>query len=105
MGTGARVPSEVVFERLQSVSHADLGRLVPRLFPDESPPCWQGDQCTITFRDGRLLRLTLGTETERRLGALRIVSTPMRFVFTSWLPVDVQACIRRIEQALQQGGG
>ena len=95
----------MVVERLQSVSHADLKRLVPRLFPDEPPPRWQGELCLINFRCGLSLRIELDAEQERRIAALRLVSTPLRFVFTGWPPARVDVVMRRIEQALQQGGG
>ena len=105
MGAPPSATGEVVLERLQSLSHADLRRLVPRLFPDEYAPVWCGAACTIAFREGQTLRIELGPEAERRLGALRIVSTPLRLAFLGWSQGDFEAATRRLEQALQQGGG
>ena len=101
MSTAAR---EVRVERTQSLSHADLRRLLPRVLVGASLN-WTGSCCTARFPEGRLLSLMLAPETERRLGSLRIVSTPLRFCFHDWPQHAVEAFMMQYERALQQGGG
>ena len=101
MSTAAR---EVRVERTQSLSHADLRRLLPRVLVGASLN-WAGACCTARVPEGRLLSLTLAPETERRLGSLRIVSTPLHFCFHDWPQDAVEAFMAQYERALQQGGG
>ena len=95
----------MVVERVQALSHHDLRRLIPRLFPSEGAPCWVGTHCTIDFQTGQQLRLEMAPEVGRTLGALRIVSTPLRLIFDQWPEAERQVVLRRLEQAFQQGGG
>ena len=91
-------------ERTQSLSHADLRRLLPRVLAGATL-CWAGTSCAARFPDGRLLELALAPEIERRLGSLRIVSTPLQFCFHAWAQDTVAAFMVQFERALQQGGG
>ena len=98
-------PEPFVLERVQALSHRDLRRLIPRLFPEAGPPCWHGCHCTISFRGGHQLLLELGPEAERRLGSLRVVSTHLRLSFKTWPATEIETAVTRVEQALHQGGG
>lgn len=91
-------------ERVQSLSHADLRRLLPRVLIDGQLE-WNQQRCTARFGDGRQLEIVLAAETERRLGSLRIVSTPLEFRFLAWSQDAVATFMNRVERALQQGGG
>ncbi len=66
---------------------------------------WTPKGFTADWADGRTLRLSLGPETERRLGSLRIVSTALEFHFITWTIVQRDAFLLKCERALQQGGG
>lgn len=96
--------TSVRIQRVQSLSHADLRRLLPRVLVGVELD-WGHLCCTASFGDGRELEIMMGAETERRLGSLRIVSTPLEFRFHAWLPDGVAAFMAHVERALQQGGG
>ena len=90
-------------ERTQSLSHADLRRLLPRVLGDTVVGLVDG--FTASWTDGRRLNLVLAAETERRLGSLRIISTTLHFHFLDWTAAQREAFMLRYERALQQGGG
>ena len=96
---------ETRIERVQSLSHADLRRLLPRLFSSEISLGWSGLVYHAAYPDGRALRIALGHELVRHLGSLRIISTPLNFTFLRWSPETVTAFMAYYERALQQGGG
>jgi hypothetical protein len=89
---------------IYSLSHADLRRLVPRLVaPAEAalePAC-----ITVSYPDGRGLRVELDAETERRLGSFRLKSTAFTFVFDGWTAEQISAFLAHCTRGLQQGGG
>ena len=102
-GVSALLPA-VRVERVQSLSHADFRRLLPRVLLDAQLE-WAPHRCTVRFDDGRLLEIGFAAETERRLGSLRIVSTPLQFEFLGWPPATVVSFMTHLDRALQQGGG
>lgn len=91
-------------ERTQSLSHADLRRLLPRLLGDAAV-AWSAGGFTASWEDGRSLQLVLSSETERRIGSLRIISTPLQLIFLHWTPSQRETFLLKCERALQQGGG
>ena len=95
----------ICIERVQSLSHADLRRLLPRLFSDDISLGWSGPVYHAAYPDGRTLRIALGNELVRHLGSLRIISTPLTFNFLHWPPETLAAFMTHYERALQQGGG
>ena len=97
--------TETRIERLQSLSHRDLRRLLPRLFGSEVSVGWSGLEYHAEFPDGRSLQIALGAESVRQLGSLRIISTPLTFIFLHWPPGPLAAFMTHYERALQQGGG
>jgi hypothetical protein len=94
----------IAVEKIQSLSHADVRRLFPRLLGD-AQVSWSDTGFIAGWRDGRRLSLVLGTEIERRLGSLRIISTPLRFEFKQWPPAQREGFMLYCDRALQQGGG
>ena len=97
--------TETRIERLQSLSHSDLRRLLPRLFGGEVSVGWSGLVYHAAYPDGRSLQIALGSESVRQLGSLRIISTPLTFIFLHWSPEPLAAFMTHYERALQQGGG
>jgi hypothetical protein len=97
--------TETRIERLQSLSHSDLRRLLPRLFGGEISLEWSGLVYHAAYPDGRSLQISLGKESVRQLGSLRIISTPLTFIFLQWSPETLAAFMTHYERSLQQGGG
>ena len=97
--------SETRFERVQSLSHADLRRLLPRLLAGEATTRWSGAGYHAAFPDGRVLDIALGSESVRQLGSLRIISTALTLSFQHWSPEALAAFMTHYERSLQQGGG
>jgi hypothetical protein len=90
--------------RCHALSHADLRRVLPRLFaPAAIVPTASGLEAI--YDESRRVRVSFDAETESRLGALRVLSTRFTFEFEGWDDSQVEQFLLRCEKGLQQGGG
>lgn len=87
------------------LSHADLARILPRLWPDAS---LRGDAANgwhFDLADGRGFSVLPGPELERRIGPIRMPYLHLRVAFRGFSAAEVDAFWTRFHRAFQKGGG
>lgn len=90
--------------RCHALSHADLRRVLPRLFTPAAIVA-KASGLEAIYDESRRVRVSFGAETESRLGALRVLSTCFTFEFEGWGDSQIEQFLARCEKGLQQGGG
>jgi len=89
--------------REMSISHAEFRRVLVLAFGQEFRPVGAG---SVEFEnsDGSI-RLSLGTESSRRMGSLTIPVTRLTLRFNGLDPVHIRDFLVRFDRSFQRGGG
>lgn len=91
----------VVFEKEMAITHRDFLRLLRRALGGQELAERDG---AITLDEGnRALEITLSPECKRRIGALALPVTEVRFRYTGY--ADPARHLARLERSFQRGGG
>lgn len=94
---------EHIVEKEMGFTHAEFERLLPKAFVNSDI---QFEDRKILVRDGgRLLRIDLSAEGERRIGLFRIPVTHVRLTFSEYSKPEIEAALERFWRAFQKGGG
>lgn len=95
---------EVILRRDMSMSHADFHRIFPKVVGDA---IWrtEGDVVTLNEGEGRVLRIKLGVEGERRIANLALPRTLVEFCFDGYSDAHVEAFLQRFDRSFRRGGG
>lgn len=99
-GTETRITKEM------AVTHDELRRGFARLEPDVTG-AWRtlgGDRFHFPWAGGEA-EVSLGPETDRRLGMLRIPCTSVTLTFRNLSQGDISDFISRFDRRFQRGGG
>ena len=91
----------VVFEKEMAITHRDFLRLLRRALGGRELAVRDG---AVTLDEGgRRLEIALAPESERRIGALALPVTAVRFRYTGY--ADPARHLARLERSFQRGGG
>ena len=101
MSAGA--PGEIAFVRQMGISHAEFFRILPPVV--ENLPHRIAEDAVHIEDGARRASLTLGPESERRLGMLRLPGFELRFSFRGFDQGEVDAFMTRFETCFHRGGG
>jgi hypothetical protein len=90
-------------ELIMGFSHADIHRLLPAAL-EGLTPTWAGDSL-VARRAGGEVRVRLGPEGVRALGAMRLPSTPVRLEFDGYGDAEVTCFMDRFYACFRRAGG
>lgn len=63
------------------------------------------DEVLAREGDGKILRIEIGLESERKIGFFRIPKLPVTLHFSGYSEADVASALERFARAFQKGGG
>ena len=97
------LPGEHIVHKEMGYTHKEFMRLLPKAVGIAD---FQVLENEIQVQEpGRLLRVLLGEETERRLGNFRLPLLPVDLVFSGYDEAGINAALDRFWRAYQKGGG
>ncbi len=85
------------------ITHSEFFRTLPTALAP-SPYTVQDHDVIISDNTRRLI-ISLSPESRRRLGALSLPTTQVRFAFSGYSPHDIDRFMARFDRAFQRGGG
>lgn len=94
---------KIVFDRHMGLSHAEFFRILPPVV--EGLPHHIENNAVRIENGARRVTLTLGPETERRLGAMSLPGFDLRFEFCGHPQSDVDEFMARFDRVFHRGGG
>ena len=96
-------PATVRFTRDMGLTHSDFFRTLPAAVPG-LPYTVQGADVIVT-EDARRLQISLSPEGRRRIAALSLPTTQVRFTFSGYSSEDIDRFMGQFDRAFQRGGG
>lgn len=98
-----RAAVTITLQRELGIAHTDFFRVFPAVVGHR--PFGRSGRCVL-FQDGpRTLRICLASESQRRLGMLRIPVTALSFSFEGYTRADADRFMRRFDLHFHRGGG
>ena len=85
------------------LTHREFFRILPAAL-GRTPYTVQGHDVIITEGTRRLV-ITLSPEGRRRIAALSLPTTQVRFTFSGYSPQGIKQFMARFDRAFQRGGG
>ncbi len=82
----------------------DFMRLLPKAVGHADMEV-RDDEVLAREGDGKLLRIEIGPESERKIGFFRIPKLPVTLQFSGYSEPDVAVALERFGRAFQKGGG
>lgn len=86
-----------------SITHREFFRLLPRAI--DGKPCRQSGNTLIIDGAPGSIRISLSSESVRRLGGLNLPVTRMRLELDGFSDAQAREFLRRFDRAYQKGGG
>ncbi|MGI9229326.1 MAG: hypothetical protein ACR2P9_05650 [Gammaproteobacteria bacterium] len=90
-------------EREMAVTHAEFFRLLARVV--DADQIQRHDASVQITTDVGSINITLGPESHRKLGLLKLPVTPVTLEFQGYSPEEYAAFMRRFTLSFQKGGG
>lgn len=99
----AATPEDIAFTRQMGLTHAEFFRILPPVVADVSH---RVEPVAVHIEDGaRRAVLTLGPQTDRRLGIMRLPAFELRFEFSGYSTGEVDGFMARFDRCFHRGGG